>query len=820
MYPHKTIEKKWQEYWEKNNTFKVVQHPTKKKCYVLDMFPYPSSDGLHVGHPEGYTATDIYSRYMRMNGANVLHPMGWDAFGLPAENYAIKKGTHPSETTQKNIETFRRQIKSLGFSYDWSREINTSSPEYYKWTQWLFLELYKKGLASKKKAPVNWGDHCKTVLANEQVVNGVCERCKYTVVQKELEQWFFKVTQYAEQLLADLESLDWPESIKISQRNWIGKSEGAEIEFNIKDQELKIKVFTTRPDTLFGATYLVLAPEHALVEQLKDRIKNWNEVEEYRADVRKKNELERTTLDDNKTGVLLKGIGAINPATSEVIPIWIADYVIASYGTGAIMAVPGHDERDYTFAKKFDLPIRKVILPPSLATIQRNAKDLAAGALGDLHVEAICWTGNGVLVDSGAFSGMSSEEAKKKITESVDGKRTTTYRLRDWLISRQRYWGAPIPIIYCETCGEQGVPEIDLPVTLPTDVDFRPTGESPLNRSTSFHAVTCPNCGGKARRESDTMDTFVCSSWYFLRYASPQNPDVPFENQAMEHWMPVDLYVGGAEHAVLHLLYARFITKALRDMGYLSFGEPFIRLRNQGMILGEDGEKMSKSRGNVINPDEILEVYGADTIRLYEMFMGPFENQKPWNTKGIIGLRRFLERVLSIYSHHEETSHREDEDEFFKRLLHKTIKKVTEDITTFNFNTGISALMVLTNEMQTYIHEKKGLSRETKKTFLKLLSPFAPHIAEELWEDMGHTETISYEEWPRYDEDSIQEKTSTIIIQINGKLRDQMSVPIGSDTHALQDMALSRDAIQTWTRGKTIKNIIVVKGKVVNIVLV
>lgn len=827
MYPNQRIEKKWQKYWEKNKTFSATENPEKKKYYALDMFPYPSNDGLHVGHPEGYTATDIIARFMRMHGANVLHPMGWDAFGLPAENYAIKKGVHPAETTEKNIGTFRRQIKSLGFSYDWDREINTSSPDYYQWTQWLFLQLYKHNLAYRKKAPVNWCERCQTVLANEQVIHGACERCANPVIQKELTQWFLGVTRYAEELLSGLEILDWPESIKTAQRNWIGKSEGAIMGFEIKSskfkEDLKIDVFTTRPDTLFGATYLVLAPEHPLIAKYLVHPSeadstfpeitsarggfnfsgNYEEVIAYIEKTRKKSELERLHLEKEKTGVQLKGIMAINPATGEEIPVWIADYVLATYGTGAIMAVPAHDERDFEFAKKFNLPIKIVVCP--------NYPEPTCPILD------AAYTGSGHLVESGQFNGYANEDAKKAIADFVGGEYAINYKLRDWLISRQRYWGAPIPIIYCDTCGEQGVPEIDLPVLLPTDVDFNPTGESPLANSKSFHTTTCPVCGKNAKRESDTMDTFVCSSWYFLRYISPHHHNTPFENEALKYWLPVDLYVGGAEHAVLHLLYSRFITKALRDMGNVSFDEPFVRLRNQGMILGEDGEKMSKSRGNVINPDDVIKTYGADTMRLYEMFIGPFEDTKPWGTRGIIGLRRFLDRVWNHYA--EGTDGMDGEDDLpLNRLVHATIKKVTEDIATFHFNTAISSLMVLLHEMQKILQTTKRVSQKTRETYIKLLSPFAPHIAEELWERMGHTESIAFKSWPLYDENIVKKTIATIIIQINGKTRDQFEWDISRNEEEMKEYTLSRERTKKWITDKKIIKIIGVKGKLLNIV--
>lgn len=771
MYPHKDIEKKWQEYWSKNQTFQTGNASEKKKHYILDMFPYPSADGLHVGHPEGYTATDIYSRYMRMKGYNVLHPMGWDAFGLPAENFAIKKGIHPQETTQKSIDNFRKQVQSLGFSYDWSREIDTSSPEYYKWTQWLFLELYKKGLAYKAKAPVNWCDHCQTVLANEQVIAGACERCKNPVVQKLLEQWFFKVTDYADELISGLDDLDWPESIKTTQRNWIGKSEGATIDFAIKGSDDLITVFTTRPDTLFGVVALIIAPEHPLAGSAN--IKNRDEANTYIESSKRKSNLERTHLSKEKTGIRLDGITAINPANNEVIPVFIADYVLGSYGTGAIMSVPAHDERDAEFAAIFKLPI----------------------------IDA-------PLVDAA------------DIVNTVQGQMTTTYRLRDWLVSRQRYWGAPIPIIYCESCGTVPVPEVNLPVLLPTDVDFRPTGESPLVRSETFHDVKCPQCDAPARRESDTMDTFVCSSWYYLRFASPHNASTPFEQSAVKHWMPVNLYIGGAEHAVLHLMYSRFITKALRDMGYLKFDEPFMKLRNQGMILGEDGEKMSKSRGNVINPDVVIEEYGADTLRLYEMFMGPLEDAKPWNTQSIAGSRRFLDKIWSVYQTAVSNTIPEKETNTDTlRTIHKTIKKVTADIESMSFNTAISAMMVCVNTLHKEQRDGRVLGRDTLQSFAHLLSPFAPHMAEEIWSMLGNTDSITFSPWPSHDESLTQDETITIAVQVNGKTRTQISVQPSASQEEIQTLALADENVQRWIDNKEIQNIVYVPGRLMNIVI-
>ncbi len=805
MYPHKKVEKKWQAYWKKNKTFVATEDPEKKKQYILDMFPYPSGDGLHVGHPEGYTANDIFARYLRMSGFNVLHPIGYDAFGLPTENYAIKKGVHPKEATEKNIAHIREQLLAFGFSYDWDKEIDTSSQKYYKWTQWLFLQLYRKRLAYKKFAPVNWCESCQTVLANEQVIHGECERCHTAVVQKKLEQWFLKVTAYAEELLSGLETLDWPQSIKISQRNWIGKSEGAHISFPIADSHLSISVFTTRPDTLFGATYMVLAPEHELVEKLKKGMTNQYEVEAYQKVTQKKSELQRTQLEKEKTGVALKGVYAINPATQENIPIWIADYVVSSYATGAIMAVPAHDSRDFAFAKKYDLPVRMVVCPHYPAPTCPILDE--------------AYEGDGHLVESGKFTGMKNTEAKKAIAESIGGALHTQYRLRDWLISRQRYWGAPIPIIYCDTCGEQEVPEADLPVLLPTDVDFRPTGESPLMRSKKFHRVSCPKCGKRARRESDTMDTFMCSSWYYLRYPSANDTRNPFTKEKTSYWLPVDMYVGGAEHAVLHLLYARFITKALCSMGFLPFEEPFTRLRNQGLILGEDGEKMSKSRGNVINPDDIVDAYGADTMRIYIMFMGPLEDAKPWNTSSIMGSRRFLDKAWDIFMKTADEDGEAQAGEALTRLLHKTIQKVTNDIVTFHFNTAISTLMILLNGMHDAVKQGLPIGKQTKKTFLLLLSPFAPHIAEELWESLGHTETLAYHPWPSYDGALLVESTVKLIIQVNGKVRDTMEVAADISEEEAKKSALQRDGVKKWIEGKEIKKIIFVGGRLLNIVV-
>ncbi|MFA6027693.1 MAG: leucine--tRNA ligase [Patescibacteria group bacterium] len=791
-YNPQKIEGKWQKKWLKTESFSALDSSKKEKFYCLDMFPYPSSYGLHVGHPEGYTATDIVSRYKRMKGFEVIHPMGWDAFGLPAENFAIKSHIHPKETTKKSIATFKKQIQSLGLSYDWDREISTADPEYYKWTQWIFLKLYENGLAYKKKAAVNWCESCKTVLANEQVQDGKCERCKNIVVQKDLEQWFFKTTAYAQKLLDGLKHVDWPQPIKLMQENWIGKSEGAEIEFSISNFQFSIKVFTTRPDTLYGATYMVLAPEHELVSKITSQEQK-KEVEKYLKKSRKKTELERTDLAKEKTGVFT-GAYAINPATKKKIPIWVADYVLSSYGTGAIMAVPAHDERDFEFAKKYKLEIIKVL---------DSSED--------------CYSGEGKIINSDEFNDLDNNIAKKNITEKVGGKLTTQYKLKDWLISRQRYWGAPIPIIYCEKCGEVPVLEKDLPVELPDDVDFKPKGESPLVKSKTFHQVKCPKCGQDARREVDTMDTFVCSSWYYLRYCDPHNEKEFASNEKLKKWMPVDLYVGGAEHACMHLIYARFIYKVLKDLGYVKIdekadhNEPYQKLMNQGMILGEDHQKMSKSRGNVINPDDVIKEYGADTLRLYEMFMGTFSEVKPWDTKSIKGVYRFLDRVWHLQDKVDA------QGKAVGNILHKTIKKVSEDIERFGFNTAISQMMILTNEMSAL----DKIYKSDFEKFLIILSPFAPHMAEELWELLGNKKSIFLERWPDYDKALIQDKEAQIIIQINGKLRDKIMIDAKhiSDQKRIEELAMASEKVQKFIGSNKVKKIFYVKGRLLNIVV-
>lgn len=801
-YDHVSLEKKWQERWKTEQSFVASERPSGKKTYILDMFPYPSAQGLHVGHPEGYTATDIIARKRRMEGFSVLHPMGWDAFGLPTENYAIKVQKNPKEIAAANIENFRRQIQSLGFSYDWAREVNTSDPAYYKWTQWLFLKLFERGLAYKATAPVNWCPKDQTVLANEQVVNGCCERCGTSVEQKELSQWFFRITAYADRLLAGLENLDWPERIVAMQRNWIGKSEGAEIAFSgvtESGRQFSLPVFTTRPDTLYGVVAIVLAPEHPLAAEIvapdfKEKAEAFTVLVTARA------ERERTEA-ETKEGVPL-GVHVRHPLTGALIPVWIADYVLPQYGTGAVMVVPAHDDRDWAFAKTYGFDPLFVIAPPS--GTDSFALEKKEGA----------YTAEGIMVHSGPYDGLINRQAATDITDALVvagvGKPAVHWHLRDWLVSRQRYWGAPIPIILCDACGEVPVPEKDLPVELPDDVDFRPTGESPLVRSKTFHAVSCPTCGNPARRESDTMDTFVDSSWYFLRYVSPHNDTQPFDTKDIAAWCPIDLYVGGAEHAVLHLLYARFITAVLSDLGLVPFSEPFTTLKNQGLILGEDGQKMSKSRGNVVSPDEVVAMHGADTLRLYEMFMGPFEDAKPWSTQGIVGVRRFLERAHGIAEQVAPGS-----DDALHRLTHKTLAKVSADIDGFRFNTAISAMMVLVNTFGKAAH----IPQEDWELFVKMLSPFAPHLAEELWERLGYDESVAHQSWPIADSALLVEDEVKIIIQIDGKMRDALVVSADIDEETLKGLVLASKKVQTWIHGHPIEKIVVVPGRLVSIVL-
>ncbi|MDN4072533.1 leucine--tRNA ligase [Fictibacillus terranigra] len=801
-YDHRKIEPKWQQYWEKNKTFKTEEEYSKKKFYALDMFPYPSGAGLHVGHPEGYTATDILSRMKRMQDYNVLHPMGWDAFGLPAEQYALDTGNDPAEFTEKNINTFRRQIKELGFSYDWDREVNTTDPEYYKWTQWIFIQLYKKGLAYVDEVPVNWCEALGTVLANEEVIDGKSERGGHPVVRKPMRQWMLKITAYADRLLEDLEELDWPESLKEMQRNWIGRSEGAEVHFDIDGHDKQVTVFTTRPDTLFGATYLVLAPEHSFVNEITTEEQR-EAVDQYKKDVATKSDLERTELAKEKTGVFT-GAYAINPVNGEKVPVWIADYVLATYGTGAIMAVPAHDERDYEFAVKFELPIIEVVEG------------------GDVQTAA--YAGDGKHVNSEFLNGLDKEEAIEKMNswleENKKGEKKITYRLRDWLFSRQRYWGEPIPIILWEDGTMTHVPEEELPLRLPAVKEIKPsgTGESPLANVEEWVNVVDRETGRKGRRETNTMPQWAGSCWYYLRYIDPKNSEALADPEKIKHWLPVDIYIGGAEHAVLHLLYARFWHKVLYDLGVVSTKEPFQRLFNQGMILGENNEKMSKSKGNVVNPDEIVVSHGADTLRLYEMFMGPLDASIAWSTTGLDGSRRFLDRVwrLLVAENGELNVSIQDQQgtDSFERVYHQTVKKITEDFEGLRFNTGISQLMVFVNEA----NKQEILPKYAVEGFVKLLSPIAPHIAEELWEKLGHSGSIAYEAWPVWDEAKLVDKEVEIVVQINGKVKAKLSVPADITKEDMEQAAMDSDVVQNGIEGKTVRKVIAVPGKLVNIV--
>lgn len=948
-YDFKEIEKKWQDKWEKSDYSQAKSDSKKEKMFILDMFPYPSWAGLHMGHMENYTATDIYSRYMRMKWYNVLHPMGWDAFWLPAENYAIKTGVHPSIQNPQNIWVFTRQIKAQGFAYDWSREIDTSVPEYYKWTQWFFLFLYKNWLAYKKKAKVNWCNSCQTVLANEQAEWGICERCQNEVIQKDLEQWFFKITDFAEDLINDLDTIDWPSSTIAAQKHWIGKSEWVEFDIDIKNSKEKIKVYTTRIDTVFGMTYVVISPESPLIKNLKSNIENWSEVEKYIKETGKKTELERTWLNKEKSWAELAWIVWINPFNNQEVKVFIWDYVLSNYWTWAVMAVPAHDERDFEFAKKYNLEIKQSIAPYKLDesnppraeyknTVRKvvhvlleNAKweiltlnlkgeewgndkpktfiiwgieeweSPESAALREIEEETgytdieiikvhpiefhaeffaahkkvnryvkttgvfcrlksekqvsitkeekelhdIVWvkrnllpssvtiaddiflskvyidnidtyTDSGVLIESEKFSGLASEIAREKMWEWLEKKwiwaRKINYKLRDWLVSRQRYWGAPIPIIYCEDCWEVPVPEKDLPVKLPTDVDFKPTWESPLANSKSFHDVTCPVCGKKARRESDTMDTFVCSSWYYLRYSDPKNTNEFASRENIKKWLPVDMYMGWAEHTVLHLLYARFFTKALNKFGYVDFKEPFSKLRHQWMILAEDWRKMSKSLGNVVNPDSVVEEFWADSTRLYVMFMGALEDMKPWNSKNIIWSKRFLDKIWNLqYKISNKAQFKNELDV----LMNKTIKKIWEDIVNFWFNTAISGLMIFTNLLEKELEIKK----EYYEILLILLSPFAPHITDELWQNIGNSWSIHEQIWPSFDSSKLVDKVVKIVIQINWKVRDEIEVELDTDEDIIKKMAFERENVIKYTAWVELKKVIYVKNKLLSIVI-
>lgn len=833
-YPYNEIETKWQNYWEEHKTFSVTEdpaYPKAKRQYVLDMFPYPSGAGLHVGHPEGYTATDIYSRFLRMNGYNVLHPMGFDSFGLPAENYAIKTGTHPRETTHKNIDTFRRQIKALGFSYDWDREISTCEVDYYRWTQWIFLQLYKKGLAYEAHTPINWCPECKTGLANEEVKDGKCERCGTPVVRKNIRQWVLKITAYADRLLEDLDSLDWPESVKLMQRNWIGKSEGAAVFFKLEKSDDTLEVYTTRCDTLFGATYMVISPEHPLVGKIT--VPEQKEaVEAYINAAAHKSDLDRTDLAKEKTGVF-SGSYAINPVNGKKIPIWIADYVLISYGTGAIMAVPAHDTRDWDFAKKFGLPIIEVL--KSKVDVQKEA-----------------WTEDGSHVNSGFLDGLNKEDAIAAMLSWLEahkcGHKAINYKLRDWVFSRQRYWGEPIPLIHCPHCGTVPVPEDQLPLRLPEVKCYEPsgTGESPLANIPEWVETTCPICGAKAKRETNTMPQWAGSCWYYLRYLDPHNAKEFVAKDKEQYWMPVDLYVGGAEHAVLHLLYARFWHKVLYDLGMVSTKEPFQRLVNQGMITsfaykrkdgalvpvdeveeqgdkfidkanGEELErviaKMSKSLKNVINPDDIIRDFGADTMRTYEMFMGPLQVSKPWATNGTVGVFRFLDRIWRIATEKkiEEIALSPE----MEKLMHQTIKKVSEDTRTLNFNTAISQMMVLVNEM----NKLEVIPKRLLETLTLLLSPYVPHLAEELWSMLGHEPSVANVAWPTWDEALCQEDSIEMVVQVNGKLRARIPMAKTAAKDEMLAKAKLDEKIKPWLDGKTIIKEIVIPGKLVNIVV-
>ncbi|MCE7037349.1 leucine--tRNA ligase [Bacillus cereus] len=796
---HQDIEKKWQGYWEENKTFRTPDETERPKFYALDMFPYPSGAGLHVGHPEGYTATDILSRMKRMQGYNVLHPMGWDAFGLPAEQYALDTGNSPAEFTEHNINTFRNQIKSLGFSYDWDREVNTTDPNYYKWTQWIFLKLFEKGLAYVDEVPVNWCPALGTVLANEEIIDGKSERGGHPVERRPMRQWMLKITAYGDRLLEDLDELDWPESLKDMQRNWIGRSEGAEVHFNIDGTDEKFTVFTTRPDTLFGASYCVLAPEHALVADITTADQK-EAVEAYINSVKMKSDLERTELAKEKTGVFT-GAYAVNPVNGEKLPIWIADYVLATYGTGAVMAVPAHDERDYEFASTFNLPMKEVVKG------------------GDITKEA--YTGDGAHVNSAFLDGLNKEEAIAKMIEWLEvtsaGNQKVTYRLRDWLFSRQRYWGEPIPVIHWEDGTMTAVKEEELPLVLPKTENIRPsgTGESPLANIDEWVNVVDPETGKKGRRETNTMPQWAGSCWYYLRYIDPNNSEALVDPEKVKQWLPVDIYIGGAEHAVLHLLYARFWHKVLYDIGVVPTKEPFQQLFNQGMILGENNEKMSKSKGNVVNPDDIVASHGADTLRLYEMFMGPLDASIAWSENGLDGARRFLDRVWRLFvQDNGELSEKitDAPNKDLEKAYHQTVKKVTEDYAELRFNTAISQMMVFINDA----YKAETLPKEYVEGFVKMIAPVAPHIGEELWSKLGYNETITYASWPTFDESKLVEDEVEIVVQVMGKVRAKLTMSKDASKDEMEKLAL--EAIQDQIEGKTVRKVIVVPGKLVNVV--
>ncbi|MCL6518477.1 MAG: leucine--tRNA ligase [Armatimonadetes bacterium] len=826
-YDFQSIEKKWQERWSKAQLFKTRDDPEKPKYYYLDMFPYPSGE-LHMGHMRNYIIGDVISRCRVMQGYNVLHPMGFDSFGLPAENAAIERGIHPAKWTMDCIARMREQFGQLGISFDWNREVITCLPEYYKWNQWFFLKFLEKGLAYKKLAPVNWCPECQTVLANEEVEGGVCWRCGSTAVRKDLEQWFFKITEYADRLLQDIDLLEeWPERVRTMQRNWIGRSEGVVIKFKVAETGDDVPVYTTRQDTVYGVTYLVLAPEHPLVAKLTAGTEYEKPVKDFVAKVRTLSEIERLSTTLEKIGMFI-GANAINPMNGEKVPIWIANYVLLEYGTGAVMGVPAHDERDFEFARKYGLEIREVIVPPGQAP--QDPQHMVAA-----YIEP------GIQINSGPFDGMPSEEAKKAIADYMEehniGHRQISYRLRDWLISRQRYWGTPIPIVYCEKCGMVAVPEDQLPVVLPTDVKFTGKGESPLTTSATFLYTDCPKCGGKARRETDTMATWIDSSWYFLRYASPHEDKMPFDKDAVNFWLPVDQYVGGVEHAVLHLLYSRFFTKVIKDLGLINFSEPFSRLFTQGMIY-KDGFKMSKSRGNVVSPDYICSKYGADTGRMFILFIGPPDQDAEWSDQGIEGVFRYLNRVWRLFNANSanfDSSWREKlkganlsvPERNMRRKTHQTIRKVTEDIERFHFNTSVSALMEMVNEMADYVDAigsnpsavSLAVLSEAMENLVLLLSPFTPHLADELWERLGKSDTTYQQSWPEFDPEIAKVEQVTIVLQVNGKVRDRIEVPVDTDRAELERLALESERIKSFLDNKPVRKVIVVPGKLVNIVV-
>ncbi len=798
VYDYKRIEAKWQKIWDEKKPFEAKQDFTLPKYYSLVEFPYPSGQGLHVGHPRPYTALDIVSRKKRMQGYNVLFPMGWDAFGLPTENFAIKNKIHPKTVTERNVARFKSQLKALGLSFDWSREINTTDPDYYKWTQWIFLQLFKEGLAYKKEMAVNFCTSCKVVLANEEVVGGVCERCGSAVIRKVKSQWMLKITEYADRLISGLDGLDFIERVKTQQINWIGKSRGAEIDFSTTEGD-KLRVYTTRCDTLFGATYMVIAPEHAYVEKWKNSISNYSEIEEYRDQAARKSDFERTELVKEKTGVEIKGVRAINPATGKEIPIFISDYVLAGYGTGAIMAVPAHDERDWDFAKKFGLPIIEVV------------------AGGNVQEAAFTDVETGKLVNSGFLDGLEVAEAKEAmvrfLTEKGIGEEKINFKLRDWVFSRQRYWGEPIPLVECEKCGWVAVPEEELPLELPEVESYEPTetGESPLSLITDWVNCKCPKCGAAAKRETDTMPHWAGSSWYFLRYCDPHNKNELASKEALKYWMPVDWYNGGMEHTTLHLLYSRFWSKFLYDINALSCPEPYAKRTSHGMILGENGEKMSKSRGNVVNPDDIVNDYGADTMRLYEMFIGDFEQAAPWNPQSIKGCKRFLERFMNLL----DIAEGEGSTPELEKHIHKLIKKVTSDIDTMKFNTAIAAMMTMVNT----VYEVGKITKDELKTLATVLSPFAPHVAEEIWETLGGEGLVSITKWPEYDESKTVDDTVEMPVQVCGKVRTVLMIPKAASKEEILSIVYADEKVKAATDGKTVIKEIVVPGKIINIVV-